>query len=428
MLTLLITIIILSILIIVHEGGHYLVAKLGGAVVEEFSIGFGPPIYQKKHAKEVISIRSIPFGGYVKIKGQERKEKYEEDDFNIKPYFVKASVVLAGPFFNLLLAIVLYLVLYSVVGYPDTNISHVGRVEHHSLAERIGIQVGDSFLSINNHPVKNWGDFWSKLKLGDTNTLMLSRNGSILTMRFYMTDKDTLGIEPYIPPVVEAIEKDGAAYKSGIRRYDTILMVDTLHVKMFQDMGEYIRKRPGDTIVFTVKRGIDTLKFKVIPEPIAMTEQDTFGKVGIAAYTRTVRMPLIEGVENAVIRSYEISYLTLKFLVYLIVGKASFKNLGGIITVGRLVHSSESMGTSALIKISGIINLTAALSINLFLLNLIPFPALDGFHATVFTIEAILGRPLKREIIESIQFAGFVALVILMVVITYMDLVKLWQR
>lgn len=429
MLTLLITTLLISILIIVHEGGHYLMAKLQGAVVEEFSIGFGPPIYQKKYKNEVISIRSIPFGGYVKLKGQERKKEYEEDDFNAKPYFVKLTVVLAGPFSNLLLAIFLYIILYSAVGYPDTSITHVGRIERGSLAERIGIEVGDSFLSVNKYPIKNWSDFWTKLKVGDTNILVLKRGDSILSLKFFLSQKDTfLGIEPYIPPVVEAIERDGAAYKSGIRRYDTILMVDTLRVLMFQDMGEYVRKRPNDTIIFTVKRGKDTLKFKVVPTPIAMTEQDTFGKIGIAAFTGTVRMPLLEGVKNAIFRTYEISYLTLKFLYYLLIGKTSFKNLGGIITVGRLVHSSESMGSNLLVKLSGLINLTAALSINLFLLNLIPFPALDGFHATVFTVESVMRRPLKREIIESIQFLGFIALVILMVIITFMDIVKLWQR
>ena len=118
----------------------------------------------------------------------------------------------------------------------------------------------------------------------------------------------------------------------------------------------------------------------------------------------------------------------MKFLYNLFTGKASFKNLGGIITVGRLVHSSESMGSGFLIKIASLINLSAALSINLFLLNLIPFPALDGFHAFIFTVEAIIRRPLKKEVLESIQFAGFVALVILMVLITAMDIAKLWHR
>ncbi len=428
MLTLLITALIISVLIIVHEGGHYLAAKLGGAVVEEFSIGFGPPVYQRKRNKEVFSIRAIPFGGYVKLKGQERKEKYEPDDFNARPFPAKLAVVLAGPIFNLLLAIFLYFMLYSVVGYPDTNISHVGKIEENSLAQKIGIQVGDSFISINGRFIRSWGDFWQGIRVGDTNVLVVKRVDSLITLRFYIKESDTFGVEPYIPPVVEAIERDGPAYRGGIRRYDTILMVDTVKVRMFQDMGEYVRKHPNDTLIFTVKRGNDTLKLKIVPMAISMSDSDTFGKIGIAAFTHTVRMPLWDGLENAVLRAYEVSYLTLKFLFYLLTGRTSFKNLGGIITVGKLVHSSESMGSGFLIKLSSLINLAAALSINLFLLNLIPFPALDGFHALIFTFEAIIKRPLKREIVESIQFVGFVALVILMVVITFMDIAKLWHR
>ncbi len=427
MLTLLITVIVISVLIIVHEGGHYLAAKLSGAVVEEFSIGFGPPLYQVKRDREVISIRAVPFGGYVKLKGQERKETYEDDDFNVRPYPAKLAVVLAGPVSNLLLAIFLYILLYSIVGYPDTNISHVARVEKNSVAWKIGMQIGDSFVSINRRPIRNWGDFWQGLKVSDTNILVVIRGDSVKTFKFYMGENDTFGVEPYIPPVIEAIERDGPAYKSGLRRYDTILMVDTLHVKMFQDVGEYVRKRPDDTLLFVIKRGKDTLTFKVVPMAISISNSDTIGKIGVAAFTHTVRMPLKEGIRNAVLRSYEVSYLTLKFLFYLITGKASFKNLGGIITVGKLVHSSESMGSGFLIKLSSLINLVASLSINLFLLNLIPFPALDGFHALMFTSEAIIRRPLKREFVESIQFVGLVALIILMVVITFMDIVRLWH-
>ncbi len=428
MLTLIITTIIISVLIIVHEGGHYLLAKWTGSVVEEFSIGFGPPVYQREKNGEVISIRAIPFGGFVKIKGQEPKEEYDKDDFNIKPYPAKLSVVLAGPLFNLILAVLLYFILYSVVGYPDTSVSRIGKVYKGQIAWQAGIRAGDSFISINNHTIKNWSDFWQVMKINDTNRIVLLRGLDTVTVSFYFSDKDTFGIEPYLPPVVEAIEKDGPAYKAGIRRYDTILRVDTVRVRMFQDMGEYIRKKANDTVTFWVKRNGDTLKIKVVPLAISLENGDTLGKIGIAAYTRTVRMNVLNGTKNAILRTYEISYLTLKFLWNLIVGRTSFKNLGGIITVGRLVHTSETMGSGFLIKVSSLINLSAALSINLFLLNLIPFPALDGFHAFTFTVEAIIRRPLKKEVLESIQLVGFIALVILMVVVTAMDIVKLWQR
>lgn len=428
MLTLILTLLIISVLIIVHEGGHYLFAKLTGVVVEEFSIGFGPPLYQKKRNGELISIRTIPFGGFVRLKGQEFKEHYEKDDFNAKPYISKLLVVLAGPLFNLFLAILLYFILYTVVGYPDTSISKIGRVYKGQLAWKAGIRPGDSLLSVNNKPMKNWSDFWRALKVNDTNTIILLRDKDTLTVKFYLSERDTLGIEPYIPPVVEAIEKDGPAYKAGIRRYDTILQVDTVKVSMFQDVGEYVRKRPGDTVLFVVKRGEDTLVFKVVPLAVSIEKGDTFGKIGIAAYTKTVRMGFWEGIKSAFVKTYEVNVLTLKFIYNLFTGKTSFKNLGGIITVGRLVHSSESMGSRLLIKIASLINLSAALSINLFLLNLIPFPALDGFHVFVFTIEAIIKKPLKKEVLESIQFAGFVALVVLMVLITAMDILKIWHR
>ncbi len=428
MLTLILTLFIISVLIIVHEGGHYLFAKLTGVVVEEFSIGFGPPLYQKKRNGELISIRAIPFGGFVRLKGQEFKEHYEKDDFNAKPYSSKLLVVLAGPLFNLFLAIFLYFILYTVVGYPDTSISKIGKVYEGQLAWKAGIRPGDSILSVNNKPMKNWSDFWRALKINDTNTIILLRGKDTLAVKFYLSEKDTLGIEPYIPPVVEAIEKDGPAYKAGIRRYDTILQVDTVKVSMFQDVGEYVRKRPGDTVLFVVKRGNDTLIFKVVPLAVSIEKGDTFGKIGIAAYTKTVRMGVWEGIKSALVKTYEVNVLTLEFIYNLFTGKTSFKNLGGIITVGRLVHSSESMGSGLLIKIASLINLSAALSINLFLLNLIPFPALDGFHVFVFTIEAIIKKPLKKEVLESIQFAGFVALVVLMVLITAMDILKIWHR
>ncbi len=425
--TVLITLILISVLVVVHEGGHYLIAKLCGVRVLEFSIGFGPPLHKWEKNGEIISLRSIPFGGFVKMAGSDPKEHYEKDDFLGKKYYQKVSIVSAGPIFNLIYALFAFFAIYWFVGYPSTKSGRMGKIEKGTIAFESGFKTGDSILSVNNKPFSSWIDFYERLNEKDSNYVEVLRNGHVEQIAFVPDSLTNLGIEPYVPPVIQGLDKSGAAYRYGLREGDTVVKINGINIISFEQMGEIVRKHPDDTLLFTVKRDSVFLNLRVVPEKLAISKNNIIGRIGVVSYSKTVRFSFSKSVMLSFKKSYYVTVMIGKFLYQLISGKTSVKNLGGFIAVGKMVKTSESYGFTFKMLVSNLLNLSAVLSINLFLLNLIPFPALDGFHIFTFSIEALFKKPIKKEIVEWVQIVGFAMLIIFMLMVTFFDIQRIWR-
>ena len=418
--TVILTVFIIGILIIIHEVGHFLLAKLNGVKVLEFSIGFGPYIVKKQIGDTVYSLRIIPFGGYVRMSGEDPgKDHYEKHDFLAQPFYKKITIVLGGPIFNLIFAILVFIVAYSAVGYPVIPITKIERVEEGSRAYFAGIMPGDSIVKIDDIKVKSWDDFYVEYARRDTNVVKIYRNGQILSLVLTGKSSDSLGVVPYIPPLIYKVEKGGAAWESGLKSGDLVLEVEDESVNSWKKFVDLIRSHPGESLSITLLRGKDTIRTIIVPRLVELPDGSKIGRIGVLLPMAYKRLPPLMSLKVSLVKSYDTTVLLLKYLVRLVRGKSSVKNLGGPIMIGKMVQSSREYGLFNLLFLIGLI------SVNLFVINIIPFPALDGWHVLIFSVEAVRRKPLSSSIQTWLQLVGFAFLIILMLLITFFDILRI---
>lgn len=418
--TVILTIFIIGILIIIHEFGHFLLAKLSGVKVLEFSVGFGPYLLKKQIGETIYSIRIIPFGGYVRMSGEEPgKEKYEKYDFLVQPFYKKIAIVLGGPVFNLIFAILIFIVAYSAVGYPVVPITRIARVETGSRAYFAGVMSGDSIVEIDGRKIKSWDDFYDEYSRRDTNIVKIYREGQIFSLVLTGKSSDSLGIVPYIPPLIYKVEKGGAAWEAGLKSGDLVLQVGNEPVDSWEKFVNLIRSHPGESLHISLLRGKDTVKTIIVPKLVELPDGSKIGRIGVLLPMVYRRLSPFMSLKVSLEKSYDTTVLLLKYLVKLVRGKSSVKNLGGPIMIGKMVQSSREYGLFNLLFLIGLI------SVNLFVINIIPFPALDGWHVLIFSVEAVRRKPLSSSIQTWLQMIGFAFLIILMLLITFFDILRL---
>ncbi|MEO0198038.1 MAG: RIP metalloprotease RseP [candidate division WOR-3 bacterium] len=416
--TFILVLIFLGVLITVHELGHFLACRISGIDVEEFSIGFGPRILSIKDNRGTkYSISLIPFGGYVKMQGEEKSNSWNPGDFWLQPYYKKIFVVLSGPFFNLFLAILVFIIGYSVVGYETLPNSPIYNVK----SKASPFLPGDSIATIDGKHIKTLEDLYYYFSKKDTHRVEVVRDGQVFTISLTGKNLDTLGIEFYIPPVINRVEKGSSAHKAGLRTGDIILSVNDSIINTWSELVDLIRNSAGKEITLLVLRGIDTLsvRLKVMEELDQKGEK--IGRIGITAPSIRKKVGLISAVIISVSRSFQITYMFVVHLIRLIFGKVPVSTIGGPIMIGKVIYTATSYGAFQLLYLLGLI------SINLCIVNLLPLPALDGWHFWVYLAEGITKRELPENIKRIIQFAGLLFLIILMVVIAFFDILRLFR-
>ena len=358
MITAIVFIIILAVLIFVHELGHFLVAKKFGIKVEEFGFGFPPRIWGIKKGETVYSINWIPFGGFVKIFGEDGGDRKDKRSFISKKIWQRASVLLAGAAMNVVLAVLL-LSLGFMIGLPwsiDDSENIIGakvqitQIALGSPAESAGLKAGDIILGASSQTGK-------------------------------------LG----------SLEK----------------VVD------FQD---FIEKNKGQEVLLDLKRGQDILTFKLIPRVSPPVNEGAMG-VGLARVSEVV-FPWYRAIWEGFITTFNLIWLTLSSLGALIWQLFSHGRVAGEVTGPVGIYSIT--GQAAQMGFIYLLQLAALLSINLAVINVFPFPALDGGRVLFLLIEKIKGSPVSEQVEKTIHSAGFVFLILLMVVVAFKDIVKLF--
>ncbi|BDY11856.1 RIP metalloprotease RseP [Hydrogenimonas cancrithermarum] len=345
----LVSLLVLSFLIFFHELGHFLAARFFGVHVERFSIGFGKVVFSKVVNGTEYALSAIPLGGYVKMKGQDdadpTKISYDPDSYNVKPPWQRILILLGGPFFNFLLAFVLY---YAIALLGANALKPVvGMVQPDSPAAEVGLKKGDRIVEINNHPIEIWDDLSETIKASDGPIGMLvDRNGTILSLTV-------------VPRVLEA-------------------------KNMF---GESVRRR----MVGIAPSG-----------DIVTIHYDPFHALTYA-WERTV----------------EASKLIVVSVEKLIEGVVPAKDMGGVIAIVQVTAEASQHGLVALLA------LTALISVNLGVLNLLPIPALDGGHIIFTLYEMIFRRPLNEEVVYRLTLGGWALLLTLMAFTIYNDITRI---
>lgn len=446
--TALVFIIAISVLVAVHEYGHFWVARRCGVRVLKFSIGFGQTLFRwfDKHGTEYI-IAAIPFGGYVKMV-DEREEAVPEhwlpEAFNRKTVWQRMAIVIAGPAANFLLALVAYWGLN--LGGQQGLIPIIGHVEKNSVADIAGLEAGQEIIAVDGQHTRTRYDVSMALvnRLGESGEIKIAVKypdadyvyESVLDIHEWLKTDEApepvagLGIDFYSPdvlPVVGQLVSNGAAEKAGMQVGDRVLSVDDFTTNVWEDMVHYVRARPGQSLRFVVQRGETNKIFLITPEMGKSEKGEPVGLIGIAVQPPEWPKEMIRhyhyGVLAAGVKSVkDVSSMSLLFLVSikkLITGHISTKNISGPLTMATMADESARAGLKSFIA------LLAILSISLGVMNLLPIPVLDGGHLFYYLVEAATGKPIPLRIQEYGFQVGLFLIISLMVLAFYNDLMRL---
>ncbi|WJW76581.1 RIP metalloprotease RseP [Thiohalobacter sp. IOR34] len=438
----------LSLLVTVHEFGHFWVARRLGVRVLRFSVGFGNPIWRWQRSPEDVEfvIATIPLGGYVKMLDEREGEVPPEQldrAFNRKPLAARMAVVVAGPLFNFLFAILVYWMMY-VGGVPGVK-AVVGEVLPDTPAAEAGLQPRDQLLRVDERETPTWQTAVLALLDGalDHRDLQLEVQGGDgvlrrLTLRLDGVDDlldrgnllERLGIRPWrpvLPPVIGKLVAGGAAERAGLRPGDHILSADGQPIPDWSVWVEYVQARPQQPIRLEVERDGQRLQLDLQPERVEIDNRD-IGRIGaypevpesLGAELRTeIRHGPLEAIGPSLAKTWEMTALTLRTLWKMLVGEASVENISGPISIAQYAGHTASMGLASFLGFLGVV------SISLGVLNLLPIPVLDGGHLLYYLIELFKGSPLSPEAELFGQRIGIAILLALMSLAVFNDFSRL---
>lgn len=448
MTTLLAFAVAIAVLVVFHELGHYWVARLCNVKVLRFSVGFGKALYTRKFAQGETEwlISAIPLGGYVKML-DEREGEVEAHElhraFNRKPVWQRMAIVSAGPLANLLLAVLLYWVLF-MNGVPGLK-PMLGDIAPQTPAAAAGLQRQETLFSINGREVKSWQEaHWmllDKVLAGGTVHIEgRTREGEIVQHELDLTgispadiDGDfleKLGLRPYQPtvrPVIGKLVEGGVAEQAGLRVNDHVLAVDGRAVAEWKELVGIVRAHPGELLHMQVERGGNLLEVSVRPEQVS-EDGSRVGKIGAAPFvdsreiegmTTVARYAPYPALVQAMRKTWETAAVSLEMMGKMVLGEISMKNLSGPITIADYAGQSAQMGGGAYL------GFLALISISLGVLNLLPVPVLDGGHLLYYMVELVKGSPLPERVWEAGQSVGIALLVTLMALALYNDISRL---
>ncbi len=404
----LIAILVLGFLILFHELGHFLFARLFGVRVETFSIGFGPRIFSFRAGETEYAISAIPFGGYVKMAGDDPESlKGEPYEFLSRPVYQKILIVLAGPLFNFLLGFLVYFSGIKFYGIQNITNPMVYRSEVEA------VEKGDVVLRAEGEPFRGWYFIYRDNEHSDTHLEVLRGPDTVSVV---LDRGEAAKVEPVIDPVIGKVIPGTPAYEAGLKAGDRIVAVDGRPIDSWQEFVEYVRSRPEQHITITVLRDGRTMNFDLETAAEMGPEGERIGKVGVVVKTDYYYPPLVEALGLAWERTLYSSALIFAGLYRLITGKTSLQGVGGPVMIGKLIGESASVGMQTLLFMTGLI------SINLAVLNLIPFPGLDGSHILIFIIESVFRRRINPRLYFAIQLTGVLILLALAFAITVFDI------
>jgi len=439
----------ISILIAVHEFGHFWVAKQLGVKVLRYSIGFGRPLWKKVAGADQTEyvIAALPLGGYVKMLDEREGDVPEADlprAFNRQPVWKRFAIVFAGPAFNFIFAILAY---WAVLVMGISGIKPlIGGVYADSPAARAGLTADMQIIAVNKEATPIWDAVFQEaiLSLVDKKQLSITTQDQRGVTRDFSLDisgldldRDSkhlfkaLGIKRYqqpVPPVIGKVIEQQPAALAGLQAEDRILAIDNIQVSSWQEVAEQIRLKPDQNVTFTFDRAGRTLNIQLKPAAITVDDK-IIGRAGFINKSVPLDKELVAvhslgvwaAIPSSLHKTWNMSVMTLKLLGKIIIGDVSVKNISGPLNIAVVVGKSANLGLVYFLSIMAIV------SISLGVLNLLPVPVLDGGHLMFYIVEMVKGAPVS-EVVEALaQRAGIALLMMLMVLALYNDIMRFIQ-
>ena len=429
MYTLLIFIVCIGILIFVHEFGHFIMARMRGIRVLKFSLGFGPKIIGKKVGDTEYMLSALPLGGYVKMAGENIDEAtMAPDEFPSKSVSERASVVLAGPIMNIIIAFLLMPLVFLIgIKMPAflEDAPVVAWIEEGSPAETAGFRIGDRILKMDGKAVSDWDDVATIVTTRPELGIKVEVDRSDAAHELVLKGDGAArkggggyaGILPDMPAVIGKVNKGYPADKAGLKAGDRIVEIDKNPFINWYQVSSYIRSNVGKDLTITVQRDGDRVTTRVTP---IKSEAADYGVIGIMNQQKTIvkKFGVIDSIKHGLSRMLELTMLTFDVLKRLFSLNISIETLGGPIMIAKLTGEAAQSG------ISDLIAFLAFLSLQLGILNLLPIPVLDGGWVVFLLIEKIKGSPLSKKTMEIAQTVGFALLITLIIIVSYNDILR----
>ncbi|AGW85908.1 Putative zinc metalloprotease [Blattabacterium sp. (Nauphoeta cinerea)] len=427
----------ISILIVIHELGHFILAQLFKVRVERFFLFFDPwfSIFKKKIGHTIYGIGWLPLGGYIKISGMmmddkniSSKNKINNWEFRSKSAIKRLLIISGGILFNILLAVLIFTFLlfkYGETYLPTKNVKY--GIEVDSLGEKIGLKNGDKILSVNDKYIPYFQDITKEILLG--NSITVDRMGNIVKLllnndkKKLLFDRKELNffIKPRVPPIINYVMKNSKAEKYGLRNNDEILAINSEFVLFSDQLKDLLSKYNNENILISINRN-----GKLIQKEIFLDSKGILG-IYLKNFTELGQIFLFEkknysffdSIPHGIKKTWDVLKNQIFFLknVFHIETKA-YKQIGSFFSIAREFPSQWNWDIFW--------TLTATLSIWLAFLNLFPIPSLDGGYILFIMIEMITKKKINEEIIERSTIYGFIIISLIMMLIIIWDIFKVF--
>lgn len=405
-------IILLGFLILIHEAGHFTVAKLCKVKVNEFAIGFGPIIWKRQGKETKYALRLIPLGGFVSMEGEDERS---EDDRSFSKASIpkRMAIVVAGATVNIIFAIIVYFALISTSGTYISNV--VEETINGYAAQQIGIQRGDEIIEIDGKEIKSQKDINEVISKsnGEQINIKVNRDGEIVEYNTKPTEVPvkTTGIYLDDSAKIIAVEKGSSSERSGVKANDKLIKVNDVEINEDPNKAvEAINEKGLNTMVLTVERSGQQIQIELIPDYVSTyylgvnlkQAPDTFWNRCINGGMQTVEF-LTSIVDN---------------LKQLFTGQVGVDQMMGPVGISEVIAKTNGFRE--------FFQMMALISLSLGVTNLLPIPALDGGKLLILIIEAIRRKPLKQETEINIQLLGFSILIALSLYVSYNDILRIF--
>jgi len=438
----------ISILIAVHEFGHFWVARKMGVKVLRYSIGFGKPLWKKTSGVDQTEyvIASIPLGGYVKMLDEREGEVKDEERhraFNNQPVSKRFAIVFAGPAFNFIFAILAYWLMF-VIGVTGIK-PVVGEITADTPAAYAEFKPGEEIIAVNGKSTPIWDVAMqaflpAMLKHDELKVDVITSTGLSITRKLDFTDLKEevepdaffkiIGFYPWRPTIsatVGQVLENSPANKAGLQKGDRILAIDDRAIKDWFDLVEYVSARPNKGMRLYIERNGKQLEKTLITGQATLNKK-VIGRIGIGPnqagqYPADMKIHhqygVVDAVGQSLLNTWDNTALMLNMLWKIVLGEVSLKNLSGPINIAVYAGQSASAG------IARFLDFLAIVSISLGVLNLLPIPILDGGHLMYYIVEIFKGRPVSEKTEELGQRIGIAFLIMLMSLAFYNDIARL---